>query len=150
MLAGGSRRKLRAMSDHNKTTVRRYLEEVFAQGNLGAIPELFAPDYVEHDPASPDEIRGHAGVRRDLSVYQTAFSDIQIEIAELIAEGDLVAARVTLSGTHVEELFEIPPTGTRVTVTGTVIQRVVDGKLVEGWWNWDTFGLLRRLGAVPA
>jgi steroid delta-isomerase-like uncharacterized protein len=138
------------MSEQNKATVRRYLEEVFADGNLDAIPELFAADYVERDPASAAEIRGHEGVRRDLSVYQTAFSDIQITVEDQIAEGDCVATRATLCGTHVEELSGIPPTGNRVTVTGIVIQRVTDGRLVEGWWNWDTFGLLQQLGAIPA
>jgi steroid delta-isomerase-like uncharacterized protein len=138
------------MSEHNKAMVRRYLEEVFAEGDLDAIPELFAPDYVEHDPASPEEIRGHAGVRRDLSVYQTAFSDIEITVEDQIADEDSVVARATLSGTHVEELFGIPPTGNRVTVTGIVIQRVADGRFAEGWWNWDTLGLLGQLGAIPA
>jgi steroid delta-isomerase-like uncharacterized protein len=138
------------MSEQNKAMVRRYLEEVFADGNLDAIPELFAADYVERDPASAAEIRGHAGVRQDLSVYQTAFSDIQITVEDQIAEGDCVATRATLSGTHVEELSGIPPTGNRVTVTGIVIHRMTDGRLVEGWWNWDTFGLLAQLGAIPA
>jgi steroid delta-isomerase-like uncharacterized protein len=138
------------MSEQNKATVRRYLEEVFAQGNLDVIPELFAPDYVEHDPASDAEIRGHAGVRRDLSIYQSAFSDIEVTVEDQIAEGGEVATRVTVRGTHVEELFGAPPTGNRVAVSGTVIQRVSDGKLAEGWWNWDTLGLLRQLGAIPA
>jgi steroid delta-isomerase-like uncharacterized protein len=137
------------MSEQNKAIVRRYLEEVFAEGNLEAIPELFAADYVEHDPASAEAIRGHEGVRRDLAVYQTAFSDVEITVEDQIAEGDAVATRATLRGTHVEELFGIPPTGNRVTVTGIVIQRMTDGKLTKGWWNWDTLGLLRQLGAIP-
>lgn len=138
------------MSERNKAMVRRYLEEVFAQGDLDVIPQLFAPDYVEHDPANDEEIRGHEGVRRDLSVYHSALSEIAVTIADEIAEGDLVATRATLRGTHVEELFGIPPTGNRVTVSGIVIQRVADGRLAEGWWNWDTLGLLRQLGAIRA
>src|SRR5918994_6463049 len=138
------------MSEQNKAMVRKYLEEVFAKGDRDAIPELFAPDYVEHDPASDEEIRGHEGVRRELSIYQSAFSDIEITVEDQIAEGDYVATRATLRGTHVEEFFGVPPTGNRVTVTGTVIQRVSEGKLAEGWWNWDTFGLLGQIGAIPA
>jgi steroid delta-isomerase-like uncharacterized protein len=138
------------MSEQNKATVRRYLDEVFAQGSLDLIPTLFDPDYVEHDPASEGEIRGHEGVRRDLSVYQSAFSDLTIAVESQIAEGDQVATRVTFRATHVEEFFGIPPTGSRVTVSGSVMQRLADGKLVEGWWNWDTLGLLQQLGAVPA
>jgi steroid delta-isomerase-like uncharacterized protein len=138
------------MSEQNKATVRRYLEEVFARGNLDAIPELFSPDYVEHDPASDEEIRGHEGVRRDLSIYQSALSDIQITVEDQIAEGDRVATRATMRATHVEELFGVAPNGNRVTVTGTVIHRLSGGKLARGWWNWDTLGLLQQIGAIPA
>jgi steroid delta-isomerase-like uncharacterized protein len=138
------------MSDQSKAIVRRYLEDVFAQEDLDAIPELFAPDYVEHDPASEEEIRGHDGVRRDLSIYQSAFSDIAITVEDQIAEGDRVATRASLRATHVEELFGVPPTGNRVSVTGTVVHRVSGGKLAEGWWNWDTLALLRQIGAIPA
>jgi steroid delta-isomerase-like uncharacterized protein len=137
------------MSEQNKAIVGRYLEEVFAKGHLEAIPELFAADYVEHDPASDEEIRGHEGVRRDLSTYQSAFSDIEITVEDQVAEDDRVATCVTLRGTHVEELFGIPPTGKRVGVTGIVIQRIAEGRLAQGRWNWDTFGLLRQLGALP-
>ena len=84
------------MSEHNKAIVRRYLEEVFAQGDLDGIQQLFAPDYVEHDPASDEEIRGHEGVRRDLSIYQSALSDIEIAVEDQIVEGDRVATRATL------------------------------------------------------
>jgi steroid delta-isomerase-like uncharacterized protein len=138
------------VSEHNKAIVRRYLQEVFAQGDLDLIPELFAADYVEHDPVSEEEIRGHDGVRRDLSIYQAALSGIEIAVDDEVAEGDRVVTRATLSGTHVEELFGVAPTGTRVTVAGIVIHRLADGKLVEGWWNWDALGLLRQIGAVAA
>ena len=92
------------MSEHNKAIVRRYLEEVFAQGDLDGIQQLFAPDYVAHDPASDEEIRGHEGVRRDLSIYQSALSDIELTVEDQIGEGDRVATRATLRAAHVEEL----------------------------------------------
>jgi steroid delta-isomerase-like uncharacterized protein len=138
------------MAEQSKAIARRYLEDVFAGGELDAIPELFAPDYVEHDPASEGEIRGHDAVRRDLASYQNALAGIEITVEDQIAEDDRVATRATLRATHVEELFGIEPTGARVTVTGIVIHHVVAGRLAEGWWNWDTLGLLRQLGALPA
>lgn len=137
------------MSEESKALVSRYLE-VFAQGNLDAIPEICAPDYVEHDPASAAEIRGHDAVRRDLEPYVNAFSDTEVAINDQVAEGDLVATRLTVRGTHVEDLRGIPPTGERIEVTGTVFHRVAGGRLAEGWWNWDTLGLLKQLGAIPA
>lgn len=138
------------MSEDQKAVVRRYLEEVFAQGNFAAIPELFAPDYVERDPASEGEIRGHDGVRRDLAVYQNALSDIQITVEDQLAERDRVATHATMRATHVEELMGVPPSGNRVEVTGIFICRLADGRLAEGWWNWDTLGLLQQIGALPA
>jgi predicted ester cyclase len=61
-----------------------------------------------------------------------------------------VATRVTVAATHVEEFRGIAPTGERIAITGTVFHRVAGGKLAEGWWSWDTLGLLQQLGAVPA
>lgn len=137
------------MSEQNKAIVRRYLEDVFAGGDLDVIAQLFDPNYVEHDPASDEEIRGHDGVRRDLSIYQSALSDLEITVDDQVAEGDRVATRATMRATHVEELLGVPPTGNRVRVTGIVLHRVSGGKLVEGWWNWDTLGLLQQIGGIP-
>lgn len=138
------------MSEQSKALARRSMDEVFAQGNLDAIAEIFAADYVEHDPASDGEIRGHEGVRRDLEPYVNAFSDTEVTYEDQLAEGDRVATRFTVRATHVEEFRGIPPTGERIEVTGTVIFRVTDGRLQEGWWNWDTLGLMQQLGAIPA
>lgn len=138
------------MSERNKAVVRRYLEEVFAKGDLDAIPEVFALDYVEHDPASEEEIRGHDGVRHDLATYQRAFSDLEITVEDQLMDADKVATRVTFGATHVDEFFGIRPTGERVSVAGIVIHRLADGKLAEGWWNWDTLGLVQQLGGLPA
>lgn len=138
------------MSEQSKALVRRYLEEVFAKGNFDVIPEIFAADYVERDPANEGDIRGHDGVRRDLEPYDTAFSDIQVTVEDQLAERDRVATRVTVRATHVEGFRGIPPTGGRIEVTGNVVHRVADGRLAEGWWNWDTLGLMQQLGAIPA
>ena len=137
------------MSEQSKALVRRYLE-VFVEGHFDVLPELLASDYIEHDPASEGEVRGHDGVRRDLEPYVNAFSDAQVAVEDQVAEGDRVATRVTIRATHVEELRGIPPTGERIEITGTVFHHVAGGKLAEGWWNWDTLGMLQQLGAIPA
>ncbi len=138
------------MSEQSKALVRRYLYEVFANKSFGTIPEIFAREYVEHDPANEGETRGHEGVRGDLEPFVNAFSDPEIAVEDQIAEGDRVATRLTLSATHVGEFRGITATGKRIEVTGTVIHRVADGRFVEGWWNWDTLGLLQQLGAIPS
>ena len=138
------------MSEQSKALVRRYLDDVFAKGDFDAIPAIFAADYVERDPASEGTIRGHDGVRGDLEPFVSAFSDTQVTVEDQLAEGDRVATRVTVRATHVEGLRGLSPTGERIEVTGTVVHRVADGRLAEGWWNWDTLGLMRQLGAIPA
>ena len=67
-----------------------------------------------------------------------------------IAEGDKVASRYTFRGTHQGELMGISPTGKQVTVTGMIINRIVNGKSEEGWLNFDALGMLQQLGVIPS
>jgi predicted ester cyclase len=78
-----------------------------------------------------------------------AFPDTHFTIDAMVAEGDLVATRWTAQGTHTGDLMGIAPSGQRVTVTGMNINRVVNGKLSEGWGNFDQLGLLQQIGAIP-
>ena len=85
--------------------------------------------------------------------FTTGFPDLHFTIEELISEGDKVVMRWTLRGTHRGNLRGLPATGRTVAVTGQVIDRVVDGRVVEEWVDYDTAGLLRQLGfalVVPA
>lgn len=136
------------MSEENKALVRRFVE-VFNQGNLSAIDEIIAPNYVRYDPASPDGIRGSEGIKQFVTTYRTAIPDIHITTEEQIAEGDKVVTRWTGHGTHKAALMGIPPTGKQATVTGITITHIANGKIVEEWINWDTLGMLQQLGVVP-
>jgi steroid delta-isomerase-like uncharacterized protein len=119
--------------------VRRWYEE-FNQRNLTIVDELFTPDYVYHNP--PTTLHGPEEFKQFLSLYLTAFPDARFTVEDDIAEGDLVASRATLRGTHQGEFMGIPPTGKPVTVTGIAIDRIVGGKFVEGWLNFDACGIL--------
>jgi steroid delta-isomerase-like uncharacterized protein len=138
------------MSEQNKAVVRRLIGEVWNGGHLDLIDELVAEDHVDHDPASAAGPGGREGVRGFVESYRTAFPDTHIELGELIAEGDLVAAPWTATGTHNGELMGIPASGKSVTITGIGVDRVVDGKVVESWSNWDSLGLMTQIGAIPA
>ena len=138
------------MSEQNKAIARRAIEEVFsAQGNLDVADELFAPNYVHHDPASPEDIRGPEGAKEFAGMYRTAFPDVQLSTQDQIAEGDKVVTRWIASGTHQGEFMGIAPSGNRVTVAGTSIERIVDGKIVETWDNYDALGMMQQIGATP-
>jgi steroid delta-isomerase-like uncharacterized protein len=136
-------------SEQNKAIVRRLFEEPW-KGNLSVVDELTASDYIGHDPALPEPLRGPEGVKEFVSTYLVAFPDAWIQVEQQLAEGDLVATRWSARGTHEGELMDIEPTGKEVTVTGLTISRLEGGKIVEEFQNWDFSGMLRQIEADPA
>ncbi len=138
--------------DANKALVRRMFEELWNQGNLDVVEELFSPSYAGHDPTDPNpgtrETHGHEDIRAFVRMFQTAAPDLRFTVEDTIAEGDKVIAQWTATGTQRGDLLGLPPTGRRVRVEGVTIYRIADGKIQEGWQNWDALGLLRQLGAV--
>ncbi len=137
------------MSEQNKAIVRRVFEELWNQGNLSVADQLFTPNYTDHDSSSPDFGHGPESERKRVALYRTAFPDLRLTIEDLIAEGDTVMARWSCHGTHKGDLNGIAPTGKQFTISGVTIARFVNGKLSEGYVNWDALGLMQQLGAVP-
>jgi steroid delta-isomerase-like uncharacterized protein len=136
------------MSEANKALVRRFANELMNRGNLQVADEICAPNAVNHS-APPGSPAGPAGVKQMVTMYRSAFPDMRVTIEDLVAEGDKVAARWSVTGTHRGELMGIPATGKRVTVTGMEINRFAGGKLVEHWESFDQLGLMQQLGVVP-
>ena len=136
-------------TDENKALVRRAYEELVNRGNLAHIEELVHEDYVDHTHA-PGWPTDREGLRQQVAYFRSAFPDLHVTLEELIAEGDTVAVRQTMRGTHRGEFFGIPPTGRQVAVTGISLYRVANGKIVEEWWQEDLLGLMQQLGAIPA
>jgi steroid delta-isomerase-like uncharacterized protein len=139
-----------AMSiEDNKALTRRFRLEVFSQGNLAAIDKICDANWTYHDPQG-NWSRGPQGMRQLVNLYRSALPDLQFTIEDEVAEGDKVVQRWTARGTHQGELMGIPPTGRQVTVTGITINRIVNGKIVDDWANFDALGMLQQLGVVPA
>ena len=132
----------------NKTIVKQFLEGA-STGNWDVIDEYAAPGYVGHDPSQPGPIRGIDGIKANFQQYLDAFTGGHISVVEQIAEGNIVATRWTASGTHTGEIAGIAPTGKEVTVSGINITKLEGGKILEEWSNWDTFGMMVQLGAIP-
>jgi predicted ester cyclase len=132
----------------NKTIVRRAYEELLHNGNFENLEEIVHERYVDHTqpPGWPTD---REGLRRQVSYFRSAFPDIHVVLEDMIAEGDLVAHRQTMRGTHRGEFFGIAPTGNRVEMTGSHFFRIADGKLIEHRANNDDLGMLRQLGAIP-
>jgi steroid delta-isomerase-like uncharacterized protein len=133
-----------------KGITRRMVEEVLNKGRLDVIDEIIAPGYVGHDPALPQDVVGPNGERELVRGYRAAFPDLTLTIDDQIAEGDRVVTRWTARGTHSGDLWGIAATGKEVTVTGTAIDRIEDGRIVESWSHWDALGLMQQLGVVRA
>jgi steroid delta-isomerase-like uncharacterized protein len=133
-----------------KRVARRIIEEAFNEGRLETVDELVASNFVGHDPALAEPTRGANGLKEVIAGYRTAFPDLDITVEEQFADGGRVATRWTAHGTNEGELWGIGPTGKEATVTGTTIDTIKDGKLVESRTNWDALGMMQQLGFVPA
>jgi steroid delta-isomerase-like uncharacterized protein len=138
------------MSEQNKALSRRVVEELFVGGNLDLADELVTPDFVGHDVAAPEPIRGPEGLKEQAKGYREAFPDLQLRIEDQIAEGDRVVSRWIATGTHKGDLFGIAPTGKQATIEGVTIDRFSGAKIAESWDMWDALGLMQQLGVVPA
>jgi len=133
-------------TEDNKALARRGYDAL-NERNWAAFEELIIPDVVLHNASMT--MQGFEAYKQFVSMYFTAFPDLQFIVEDMIAEGDTVAVRQTAHGTHQGELMGIPPTGKHVSTTGINILRFANGKGVEEWFNGDDLGLLQQLGVVP-
>lgn len=134
--------------EENKACSRRVFEEIWNQGALDEIYEVFASNFVLHEPAA-GEIRGPEGYKKFVAMYRTAYPDLHFTVEDQIAEGDKVVNRLTFTATHKGKLMGIPPTGVKITTTGITICRYGDGKMLEAWVDSDVLGMLQQLGVMP-
>ena len=111
--------------------------------------DLCPRNRTKHDPAIPEPLRGPDGFKENVATYRAAYSDARITVDEQIAEGDKVVTRWTGRGTHDGDLMGVAPTGKQVTVSGLTLSRLANGKVIEEYTNWDTFGMMQQLGVVP-
>lgn len=135
--------------EENKAVVRRFIEEVINAGNLEAVDELVAPDHVNNDPTAPEAPQGSEGIKQLIGMYREAFPDLHFEIGEMICEGNIVAHRWTLTGTHEGAMMGVEPTGKRVEVMGVEMNRVEDGKISTSHTVSDAMGMMQQLGLTP-
>lgn len=116
---------------------------------LAVIDETCAPNIVFHG-ITGTETHGLNDFKQLMSTWIDAFTDAHMTIEDLVAEGDRLVVRYTLTGTHKGEFMGIPPTNKKVTLWVIEIDRVAGGKVVEGWSRADTLSLMQQLGVVPA
>jgi predicted ester cyclase len=134
--------------EENKALVRRFYAEIDA-GNLAAMDDLVAEDYVNHHQAPfPGLPPGREGLKRAFQIFWEATPGRHV-IEDQIAEGDKVVTRLTAIGRHEGELpGPIPATGREIEMSAVAIHRIADDKLAEHWSGTDELGLLVQLGVV--
>jgi steroid delta-isomerase-like uncharacterized protein len=135
-------------AETNKLVMDRFLEFINAASEKLA-QELISPNAVFHVPGRPEPMRGPAGYLAIIGMMRGGFPDIQWTLEEIVAEGDKVAARFTMRGTHRGTFFGVPPTGKTISVQAMNIYRLSGGQFVEEHGQPDMLGLLQQIGAVP-
>ena len=135
--------------EENKALVRRFYAEIDA-GNIDAMDELVAEDYIDHNPPPfPGLASGREGLKQAFEIFWKATPGHHT-IEDQIAEGDKVVTRLTAVGRHEDDLPGIPRTGADLKMTATVVHRIESGKLVEKWSDKDVLGFLQQLGVMPS
>jgi predicted ester cyclase len=134
--------------EENKALVRRFYTES-DPGNLEAMDELVAEDYLDHNPPPfPGLAPGREGLKQAFKIFWDATPGYH-HIEEQIAEGDKVVTRLTSYGKHEGDLPGAPRTGNDLKMTSITIHRIANGKLVEKWAEKDVLGFLIQIGVMP-
>ncbi len=133
--------------EENKNIVRRY-QEIYNSNNLDALLAVVSEDLLTPKimPGIPPGIEGAKAAHQ---IMLAGFPDYQTTIEDLIAEGDKVVARITMTGTHTGDFIGIPPTGKYVSFTGIYVAKIANGKIVEHWGEEDGVSLMQQLGVMP-
>lgn len=136
--------------EENKAVVRRLAEEVWNQGNMAAVDEIIADDFIAYDPNVPGGMLNKQSFRKWVQDVRVGFPDLHFTTEGLYADGDYITWRYSIEGTHLGAYMGIAPTGRRgKKITGVSLIRVSGGKTVESWQHWDGLGLLQELGVLP-
>jgi len=131
----------------NKALVQRSFKEIWEQGKMDVVDEIYVANYVMHDLLG--DLVGTEGYKKFVSMFRLGFPDIHFTTEDRIAEGDMVVTRYTARGTHLGEITGVAPTGKQMSATGITFSHVVDNKTIEEWNSWDTLGMMQHLGVVP-
>ena len=138
-------------AEENKMVIRRLTDEALNQGNMDVLDHVLADTFTYHDPANPG-VTSRDDYKQFVTEVRTTFPDIHFTIEDEVADGDQLAVRWTMRGTHRGDLVmpagPIPPTGKQVQVSGITLIRFTEGKVVEEWQNADNLGFLQQLGVI--
>ena len=130
----------------NKDLAHRIVDEMWNQGRLEVIDELFASSYVNHVVGYPAPLEGPEAFRGMVAMYREALPDMRESIEELHESGDRLIMRWNVVATHRGMCMGVPPTGRKITFSGVTIFRIADGQVQEEWCYWDLPAFTKQLG----
>jgi len=136
-----------ADTEANKAIVNRLFAEVFNQGKMDLADELIAPYFIQHT-AGKMGAKGIEGYKELVGSLRIAFPDLEVTVEDMIGEDNMVSTRQTYTGKHQGDLQGISHTGIEAVFTGICTFRIADGKITEGWTEYDLLGLMLQLGVV--
>ena len=136
------------MSEENKALMRRWFEEVWNNGSVNAIDELMGEDCLAHglEDEEGNPIRGPRGFKPFHARFRGAFPEITVIVEDILAEGDKVAARISVRGKHTGDHLGFAASQASVDFAGMVIVRIKDSKIVEAWNNIDFLSMNQQIG----
>jgi steroid delta-isomerase-like uncharacterized protein len=135
-------------AEENIQLMRRWFQEVWNEGRIQTVYDLLSPNAVARGQRGAEaEIRGPEEFAKFVQEIRGAFSDIQMKVEDVFGAGDKVVLRWSATMTHTGDGLGFPASGRTVRSRGITIARIVDGKIVEGWDNWDQLGMLEQIGA---
>ncbi len=135
--------------EQNKLVMKNFVDFINT-ANPDLADELIDPGATFYVPGRPEPVKGPAGYLGIIAMMRGGFPDIQWTLEELISEGNNIAARFTMRGTHEGSFFGVPATGAKISVQALNIYRLRDGKIVEEYGQPDLLGLMGQIGALPS
>jgi predicted ester cyclase len=137
------------MSHDLKALSRRWFEEVWNKRNLAAVPELSQPDAIAWGLAPDGKAIGFDSFLPFHKRFIDTFPDFHITVDDVLQEGDKTVVRLTATGTHTGHAMGVSPTGRPIRMTGMIMIRWKEGKIIEGWNEFDAWGMMQQLSAPP-
>jgi len=134
-------------TEENKALVRRFFMEGPSKGDLVAADDLLASNFTLHIPLPSQP--GISGMNDVITACRAAFEHLNVTVEDMVAEGDMVAARFTARGIHKGVFMGLPPTDKSITMTGIEIFRIEKGKIAELWGEANLLGIMSQLGILP-
>ncbi|MFP3853750.1 MAG: ester cyclase [Anaerolineales bacterium] len=132
-----------------KSLVQQATQEIWGERNADVADKYYTADHLRHDPTQPEPIEGVDAMKARLRTLFNAFPDAQVDVKDMVVEGNTFANRWVMTGTHEGEFNGIPATGKPVRMSGMSLGKVRDGKIAEVWDELNIVGLMQQLGVTP-